>query len=96
MNPHIELVKKWQDELATGPDVISKRLDSIDACDHMYDETGHCFECDYPKPKFLDHFSDDLNKKIGQIYDILDDKSDDHSNNENLKEMIRLLLIMGQ
>tara|TARA_R110002167_G_scaffold91460_2_gene246149 strand:- start:566 stop:775 length:210 start_codon:yes stop_codon:yes gene_type:complete len=46
--------------------------------------------------KFEDNFSDDLNKKIGEIYDILDDKSDDHSNNENRKSMIRLLLIMAR
>ena len=72
-------------------------------CNHIYDETDQCFECDHPKPKgnimakkFEDNFSDDLNKKIGEIYDILDDKSDDHSNNENRKSMIRLLLIMAR
>ena len=94
---------EWQKDLATGPDIISKRLDEIDACDHIYDETDHCFECDHPKPKenisdkkFEDKFSENFIKKLEVIFDILDYEKDNHLNNETLKEMIRLLVIMAQ
>ena len=46
--------------------------------------------------KFEDKFSENFIKKLEIIFDILDYKKDDYSNNENLKEMIRLLVIMAQ
>tara|TARA_R110000824_G_scaffold194907_2_gene377552 strand:- start:118 stop:327 length:210 start_codon:yes stop_codon:yes gene_type:complete len=46
--------------------------------------------------KFEDNFSENFIKKLENIFEILDHKKDDYSNNENLKEMIRLLAILAQ